>query len=252
MKLQTCAGGTSGSIPPNRANARHTGMREALIWFAVLMGFAFAGSAHAATVVFTFPDGSPFDSSGSKEQTVDGLKLKETGASAPGYILDEGSWIWTGNYVSSSTNISGANGLGIDNSSIGGSTPISNENQSFNPGESWTFTLDLPVILAAIKFNSLGGEDVAQITIGANPPQTFTSADTVSEILTNPFEDLVIPAGTPITFTNSEEVPASFPATFGSWRIGSLTFETVTVPEPSSVLLLGSAGLGMIRQRRRK
>lgn len=263
MKLQLCAGKGNGAIrllgtATTRGVAKAANFALiASVFSMAAIGSLITNSSHGTTVTvtYTFPNGSPFDAGGSGTQTLDGLTLSTVSASAPEYAFSGTTGTWTGGFVPATTNIVGSNGLGIDNPNVlNNDSQINQEQQNINPGESWTFSLNLPVMFKQIGFTSLGSGDFAEVVVGALDSATFTNTSSV----TDPFADLVIPAGTNITFTNTNQIPTGFQiALSGSanliWRLTGLTFETVEVPEPSSLFLvgLGSVGLSIVLRRKK-
>jgi hypothetical protein len=116
---------------------------------------------------------------------------------------------------------------------------------TFDAGDTATFVFDKPIIINFLDFSSLAqNDDVGRITIGAMTPWEFnydnlsgTSANTI----TDPFNGLVIPAGTNFKVDG----------VVSSWRMAIM--HVTPVPEPSSITLVGTciAGLVSVRARRR-
>ena len=170
----------------------------------------------------------------------------------------EGSALSSGAAAGHETNIN-SNSLGVDSN---GSGDHSSEANNFNPGESLTFVLDEDVELLSIDLQSFDAEAenngfrisadglTFEITRGDLPlnadgdPEDATNFDFVFP------EGLVITAGTEITF-EAFSTTGEFNAA-DTFRIQDFSFNVISsVPEPSSLAILGLFGsLAAFRRRR--
>lgn len=266
-----------GSTTNAQSDANNDGVVDAADYVLWRKG---PGVATQTNVVqFTFPDTSPFDAGDgttyTQGETKDGLSLTTVDVRAPKYVVNpqnSSQLVWDGEtYVSRSdtpavwTNVSGSNGLGIDNPTIT-SSHFTSESQNIHPDESWTFKFGRDVILQQIEFVSLGSTDRANVTVAG-----LTSVDYVGggDVKNNPFGSLLIPANTTITFTNSADSITMIDGMMSGlsiWRIRSLTVQAVlsgpsngqdssllaAVPEPAAFMFVGSAlvGFGIYYRRR--
>ena len=116
----------------------------------------------------------------------------------------------------------------------------------FDGSEAATLSFDTDVIVTEFDLFLLNTGEVAQVVIDGNPtPFRFTDAP--NDIFSNPFgADTVIAAGTGITFSIASD-------SVGTTEFGlqGITVNPVSVPEPSSLAIIGLGSLLMVTRRRR-
>jgi len=149
------------------------------------------------------------------------------------------------------TSIGTSNSLGINNQSIGNSdyedfiqgNTAGAEGNDMNPGEAWVIEFDTAVTITEFNFSSIDNPGEAfEVTVEGG--STFTFGDGMAgDDFADPFNGLVIPAGTNLTFA------AVGPIETTNIRIAEITVETI--PEPSSLLMLGLGAFGVSLRRRR-
>ena len=160
---------------------------------------------------------------------------------------DDADAALTGNPTNEVVLFTGPGGLGLQNETARngpaliatGATP---ESSTINGGEGITFSLDTDVTFADIEFSGLDAGEEAFVTIDGNP--TVFSFDSNDPIL-DPFGGFEIAAGTGITVAGAAD---GFSDTF---RLQNFSVNVASVPEPSSIALLGLGSLLMVTRRRR-
>ena len=211
-----------------------------------------------ATVKFDLLTAAPFGQAGNniggaitgvdEQGAPHSLVLTSADVQVPNYVEVPGNpthRTWDGTtYVVGRTRVSSSLGLGIDNPTID-TTHIGSESQNFDAKESWTITFDQDVVFKQIEFTSFHAEDTAKVEVGELMTVELVGGSGMN-LRNDPFGDLLIPAHTPITFTNAADPILSITDTVTNlplWRIKSFTVvaygssvpppvTTAPVPEP--------------------
>ncbi len=218
-------------------------------------------SASPASAAFLFDfsgqaaEGNPFDTAGvGANATVtdgsDSVKLTTVDVRAPEYVSGAATGVTLSAAAGANvlTNVGfGQTSLGINNPSISDSAfqaafGPSGESSNFNQNEAWVFEFDTAVTVEQFDFASLDAADQFTVTVeGVATPFVFNDDGGTADVYDDPFNGLLIPAGSDVTLTSTGAID-------GIVRIASLT---VAVPEPASVGLLGGAMLALVARRRR-
>ena len=194
--------------------------------------------------------------------TIDGLTLELVDIFAPQFAdvdMDAdtpleltGTILFASNGANVTTNIAGnRDRIAVNNPSInntgfdlidGGA-----ESSDFNTGEGFIFNLSGNAAIDVIEFENLNPGNIYTVSIDGGPSQAFDDPDgNVTGTGLGTLEGVEIAAGTSIT------IEVSGPLVSNRGGIESITFHTIAVPEPSSLLaLMGMAGLVAARRRRR-
>ena len=251
-----------------------------LVWggLIALSVFSFAPSTSLADlIIFDFVDnGAPPDivdptdgvDPGTTGSTFTASGLTETAVFtivdvlAPEYV-DDGTG--TGTFVLANpantltaaegivTNINGnADAIGINNNSIGNtefdaiSGNNGTESNDLNPGEAVIFTFDRDVTFDNIEFESVFEDDIFSVSIDGVSVFTLEGPPNGSESSLGILNTTPILAGQEITFAVDGPIETT------SLRIESFTVDVpVSIPEPSSIALMGLLGIGVLTRRRR-
>lgn len=221
--------------------------------------------AQAGPILYDFIDGDAFDGGGvgatlSKTDGTTTVALTTADVQAPQY---SGTTL-TGSQTSAAgrsgfvaglntTNTAGtgATQMGVNNITISDSNGTtagigSAEAASFNVNEAWLFSFDTEITFTQMDLTSIEAVDTVTVTVGNLGSFTFTDPtdpNDAGDIYNDPFNGLVIPANTEITFKNTTTGTASSVV-----RIDSFT--VTPTPEPASLAVLGLGGL-LLAQRRR-
>lgn len=136
------------------------------------------------------------------------------------------------------------NNSGFDEIDTGGGVT---ESSDFNTGEGFIFNLSGNAAIDVIEFENLNPGNIYTVSVDGGPSQAFDDPDgNVTGTGLGTLEGVEIAAGTSIT------IEVSGPLVSNRGGIESITFHTIAVPEPSSLLaLMGMAGLVAARRRRR-
>ena len=151
-------------------------------------------------------------------------------------------------------------GLGLNNgTALNGdaaeATGAFPESSTINGGEEFVFSLDTDVTFSDIRFFGFDDGEFATVTVDGLGPVTFNNANPTESIVvdgdtsvvffqTDPFGDDLIEAGTLITVAGGN--------LDDEFQFNSFTVTVPTsVPEPSSLAILGLGGLLMVTRRRR-
>jgi hypothetical protein len=150
------------------------------------------------------------------------------------------------------TSIDNPRGLGINNPSTnngdfnaatgaGGS-----EGNNINYLESITVDFDKTVTMTSIDFAALDGSvEFVRINVaGVATNYDFFNGNS-NDIFSDPLSGLVITAGTDVTFTGLGSAGDT------NMRIDQFTVETIAIPEPGSIAMLGLGSVLMMVRRRR-
>ena len=194
--------------------------------------------------------------------TIDGLTLELVDIFAPQFAdvdMDPatpleltGTILFASNGANVTTNIAGnRDRIAVNNPSInntgfdlidGGA-----ESSDFNTGEGFIFNLSGNAAIDVIEFENLNAGNIYTVSVDGGPSQAFDGpVDNVTGAGLGTLEGVEIAAGTSIT------IEVSGPLVDNRGGIESITFHTIAVPEPSSLLaLMGMAGLVAARRRRR-
>ena len=163
-----------------------------------------------------------------------------------------GTTLFTSNGANVTTNIAGnRDRIAVNNPSISNNNfdliDGGTESSDFNSGEGFIFNLSGNAAIDVIEFENLDPGNIYTVSIDGGPSQAFDGPDgNVTGTGLGALEGLEIAAGTSIT------IEVSGPLVDNRGGIESITFHTIAVPEPSSLLaLMGMAGLVAARRRRR-
>ena len=120
------------------------------------------------------------------------------------------------------------------------------ESSDFNTGEGFIFNLSGNAAIDVIEFENLNPDNIYTVSIDGGASQAFNDPEgNVTGTGLGALEGVEIAAGTSIT------IEVSGPLVGNRGGIESITFHTIAVPEPSSLLaLMGMAGLVAARRRR--
>ena len=209
-------------------------MKCNLIWGFVIAFSMLSGHLRADTVVFDFDNNTAFDNNAPAGTTMsatgmtDTVVLTSVGVFAPQFIEPTpGVFELTGLTIEAVTSIAG-NSIGIGNPSISnadfetfkGST-AGEEGTDFNLGESFVIEFDTDVTIQEFNFSSIDEDGFFIVEVeGVATPFNFVDG-TAGDDFDDPFEGMVIPAGTDITFS------VGGPSQEASVRITEITVETV-------------------------
>ena len=211
-------------------------MKRNLIWVFVIAFSMLSSDLRADTVVFDFDNDTAFDDNAAAGATMSAMGETDTvvatsvGVFAPEFIEPmPGVFELSGATIEATTTIaSGNDSIGVSNPSITNGdfetfTGVmeGTESTDFNFGQSFVIEFDTDVIIQEFNFSSIdddGGFFIVEVE-GVATPFNFANG-TPSDDFDDPFEGMVIPAGTDITFSVGGSQAASV-------RISEITVETV-------------------------
>jgi len=206
-------------------------MYKTCLWFVAATLFSSSSTLHAAIVLTVTPSSSTFvegDSgfidvmiSSTSSDSLDGylFDLNITGGSGAVFGVQSDAFLTNSNYVFFGRSANVANSFAASMISGGGSiaTLADNSYDFLSPPDSLPFTLSSsPSLLARLQFNAVSA---GVFTVGINAATS--------------------------SFSDANFDPFTFTSTGGS-------FEVTAVPEPSSLVLAGIAGVGAVMAKRRR
>ena len=211
-------------------------MKRNLIWAFVIALSVLSGDLRADTVVFDFNNGTAFDGGVAAGATMSATGMTDTVvATSVGVFAPEFTEPMPGVFELTGATIDATTAIGSSNNAIGVSNPsISNgdfetfkgstagtESLDSNLGESFVIEFDTDVIIQEFNFSSIDEDGFFIVEVeGVATPFNFVDG-TAGDDFDDPFEGMVIPAGTDITFS------VGGPSQEASVRITEITVETV-------------------------